>query len=86
MGISKPPKHILDILKGVPGLRIPGTCAARTRKGTLCLCKPVDGKNRCKFHGGKSTGPKTLEGRARIAESNRLRAEARRQERAKTRV
>jgi hypothetical protein len=28
---------------------------------------------RCKLHGGKSTGPKTAEGRARIAAAQRLR-------------
>jgi hypothetical protein len=28
---------------------------------------------RCRFHGGKSTGPKTQAGRARIAEAQRLR-------------
>jgi hypothetical protein len=31
------------------------------------------GKARCRFHGGKSTGPKTQAGRARIAEAQRLR-------------
>ena len=29
------------------------------------------GKARCRFHGGKSTGPKTQAGRARIAEAQR---------------
>lgn len=38
-------------------------CGAKTRKGTACLCKPLPGKARCKFHGGASTGPRTLEGR-----------------------
>jgi hypothetical protein len=28
---------------------------------------------RCEMHGGKSTGPKTAEGRARIAEAQRAR-------------
>ena len=31
------------------------------------------GNARCRFHGGKSTGPKTQAGRARIAEAQRLR-------------
>jgi hypothetical protein len=31
------------------------------------------GKRRCRFHGGLSTGPKTEEGRARIAEAQRRR-------------
>ena len=48
-------------------------CGARTRKGGACLNKSEAGKQRCKFHGGKSTGPKTAEGKARIAEAQRLR-------------
>lgn len=48
-------------------------CGAMTRKGTPCRCKPLPGKRRCKFHGGLSTGPKTSEGRERIAEAQRRR-------------
>ena len=33
----------------------------------------VPGKRRCRFHGGLSTGPRTMEGRARIAEAQRRR-------------
>ncbi len=49
-------------------------CDARTRKGTPCqrLAEPF--MARCRLHGGCSTGPKTAEGRAAIAESNRRRA------------
>jgi hypothetical protein len=53
-------------------------CGAQTRKGTPCRCKPLPGKRRCKFHGGASTGPKTPEGRERIAEAQRKRWAARR--------
>jgi hypothetical protein len=35
--------------------------------------KSEAGRRRCKFHGGLSTGPKTAEGRARIAEAQRRR-------------
>jgi DNA-binding XRE family transcriptional regulator len=49
------------------------TCAARTRKGTPCRAKSEPGRRRCKFHGGMSTGPRTAEGRARIAEAQRRR-------------
>lgn len=38
-------------------------CGARNRKGTPCKNKPMPGKARCKFHGGASTGPRTLHGR-----------------------
>ncbi len=42
-------------------------CGAKTRKGAPCRMKSEPGKKRCKFHGGKSTGPRTQEGRQRIA-------------------
>lgn len=48
-------------------------CGARTRKGTPCRSQSLPGKTRCKFHGGASTGPKTEEGRSRIAEAQRRR-------------
>lgn len=48
-------------------------CGARTRPGGTCGQKVVPGKAKCRFHGGKSTGPKSPEGRARIAEAQRLR-------------
>ena len=38
-------------------------CDARTLSGTLC----AKGKRRCRIHGGLSTGPKTVAGKARIA-------------------
>lgn len=49
------------------------TCGAKTRKGTPCRAKSEPGRKRCRFHGGLSTGPKTAEGRARIAEAQRER-------------
>ena len=48
-------------------------CGAKTRKGTACRHKSEPGKLRCKFHGGMSTGARTPEGRARIAEAQRRR-------------
>ncbi len=56
-------------------------CGATCRNGSPCQApavwdrrrdRPVNG--RCRMHGGLSTGPKTEEGRRRIAESNRARA------------
>jgi transcriptional regulator with XRE-family HTH domain len=49
------------------------TCGAKTRKGTPCRAKSEPGRRRCRFHGGLSTGPKTAEGRARIAEAQHKR-------------
>ena len=49
-----------------PGQR----CAAKTRRGTPCQ-RPANKKNgRCRLHGGGSKGPKTAEGRAKIAAAN----------------
>lgn len=39
-------------------------CQARTRKGTPCQA-PAGWNGRCKLHGGLSSGPKTLEGKAK---------------------
>jgi hypothetical protein len=36
-------------------------------KQTLCNAAAVDGKSKCRRHGGLSTGPRTTEGKARIA-------------------
>ncbi|MFD0978207.1 HGGxSTG domain-containing protein [Tropicimonas aquimaris] len=58
-------------------------CNARTRKGTPCRAKSEPSKSRCRLHGGKSTGPRTPEGRAKIAEAQRKRWERWREERGK---
>ncbi|MEM6410227.1 MAG: HGGxSTG domain-containing protein [Pseudomonadota bacterium] len=42
-------------------------CGAKTRTGKPCQMKPEPGKKRCRLHGGLSTGPKTVEGKARSA-------------------
>lgn len=48
-------------------------CGAKNRKGTACVKKVIPGKSRCKFHGGSSTGPRTVQGKARIIEAQRNR-------------
>ena len=48
-------------------------CGARTRKGRPCRNMSEPGRSRRKFHGGMSTGPRTPEGRERIAEAQHLR-------------
>ena len=59
-------------------------CGAKTRLG--CPCKgPAMANGRCRMHGGASTGPKTAEGKARIAAAQSRRADpARRAMRAET--
>lgn len=39
--------------------------AKRHRDGKPCQAKSEPGKRRCRFHGGRSTGPRTPEGKAR---------------------
>ena len=40
-------------------------CGARTRAGGTCKAPALPEKERCRMHGGLSTGPKTPEGKAR---------------------
>ncbi len=40
-------------------------CGAKNRKGLPCQCKLLLKGGKCKFHGGMSTGAKTLEGKER---------------------
>jgi hypothetical protein len=47
-------------------------CKARTRRGTACIRKAL-ANGRCPNHGGLSTGPKTIEGRARISAAQKKR-------------
>lgn len=60
-------------IEGLPPRRMPALqprwaprCGARTRRGTQCQRRAFD-NGRCRNHGGLSTGPKTSEGRARVA-------------------
>ena len=48
-------------------------CGARNRQGEPCAVRVEPGKVRCRFHGGLSTGPRTIEGRGRVAEAQRRR-------------
>lgn len=48
-------------------------CCARTRAGTPCRNYPTPGRSRCRLHGGRSTGPRTIEGRVRISLAQRRR-------------
>ena len=41
-------------------------CQAKNRAGSQCAKPAVRGKRVCGFHGGLSTGPRTVEGIARI--------------------
>jgi len=62
-----------NLKKGIPwqfGPNWPGQrCGAKTRKGAPCQRPALRGKTRCQFHGGRSTGPTTKVGLARLAAS-----------------
>ncbi len=47
-------------------------CGAKTRAGTPCRCRAMY-NGRCKFNGGASTGPRSPEGKARVAAAQRAR-------------
>ena len=49
---------------------MPKFCLAKTCSGTSCQNIPINGKKRCRLHGGLSTGPRSAEGKARIAASH----------------
>ena len=55
--------------KGIDAANATPRCAAKTRRGTLCQ-SPGMRNGRCRLHGGKSTGPRTIEGRERSRMAN----------------
>lgn len=50
------------------------TCGARTRAGTPCKRRDLYRSGRCKMHGGLSTGPRSSEGKAKVAANGRSKA------------
>ena len=60
-------------------------CKAMSKRTRLrCRAPAIKGKAVCRFHGGKSTGPKTKAGRARIAAAHTVHGRETRQKRADT--
>ena len=62
--------HLATLIEGGKATRLgpnwPGKrCLAKTRRATLCQKPAIRGRGRCQLHGGKSTGPRTPEGKAR---------------------
>ena len=49
-----------------PNLNLAPRCGARTRSGCPCRAPAIQGKLRCRMHGGRSTGPRTEAGLARL--------------------
>ena len=53
-------------------IRAPRCQALSKRTKQQCMGPAVKGKNVCRFHGGKSTGPVTEQGRKRCAEAKTI--------------
>ncbi len=62
-GASTPERRRGGNPLGNPGLNLAPRCGARTRKGCACRA-PAMANGRCRMHGGRSTGPRTPEGKA----------------------
>jgi hypothetical protein len=52
--------------RGNPNLALAPRCGASTRTGCPCRAPAIHGKLRCRMHGGRSTGPRTPDGIARV--------------------
>ena len=62
--------HLEQHLQTIGGLVTCKRCQALSKRtGVQCQAPAISGKSKCRFHGGKSTGPKTQEGRRRCAQS-----------------
>ena len=44
-------------------------CGAKNRRGGVCRHRVTEDGLRCRFHGGKSTGPKTKQGKAKVGQN-----------------
>jgi hypothetical protein len=56
----------LEERRGNPNLALAPRCGARTRSGCPCQAPAIRGGLRCRMHGGRSTGPRTPDGMARL--------------------
>jgi hypothetical protein len=57
----------LILVTGCGKITCPRCTAMSKRSGEQCRRPALKGKAVCDFHGGRSTGPKTADGKARIA-------------------
>jgi hypothetical protein len=44
------------LAKQLASIRAARRCGAKTRAGGACQCPAIRGRNRCRLHGGRSTG------------------------------
>ena len=61
-----PPAKPTKKPRGNPNLALAPRCGAKTRAGCPCQAPAIHGKRRCRMHGGRSTGPRTAQGLARL--------------------
>jgi len=61
-----PAEAVREKPRGNPAIHLAPRCGARTRSGCPCRAPAIRGKLRCRMHGGRSTGPWTAEGMARL--------------------
>ncbi len=55
--------------------------ATSKRTKQQCRAPAIRGKTKCRFHGGRSTGPRTPEGKARVAAAHTIHGRETRQKR-----
>ncbi len=60
-----------SLVKAIAAPRV--RCKAKTRNGSECRAMSEPNRQRCRFHGGLSTGPKTAAGRKAISQAQRER-------------
>jgi hypothetical protein len=58
--------------------------ATSKRTKQQCRAPAIRGKTKCRFHGGRSTGPRTPEGKARVAAAHTIHGRETRQKRLET--
>ena len=62
-------------------------CQAHSKRTKVqCRSPAIAGKTTCRIHGGKSTGPRTIEGKARIAAAHTVHGRETRKVRSERRV
>jgi len=62
-------------------------CQARSKRTKMqCRSPAIAGKTKCRIHGGRSTGPRTAEGKARIAAAHTVHGRETREARSIRRV
>ena len=68
--MSKNNLHLEQTLTTLGGRITCRRCQAQSKRTKLqCAAPAISGKSVCKTHGGRSTGPKTEQGRQRCAEA-----------------